>query len=51
MNTRIRKVELSNSAAKLPADWNIATGHFLRRCESRFTSDNLQCSEGGHRGV
>lgn len=33
VNTRIRKVELSDSAARLPADWNIATGNFLRRCE------------------
>jgi lysophospholipid acyltransferase len=31
VNTRIRKVELSTSAARLPADWNIATGNFLRR--------------------
>jgi hypothetical protein len=33
VNTRMRKVELSNSAARLPADWNVATGNFLRRCE------------------
>jgi lysophospholipid acyltransferase len=31
VNTRMRKVELSNSAARLPADWNVATGNFLRR--------------------
>lgn len=32
VNTRIRKVEVQTSAARLPADWNIATGSFLRRC-------------------
>lgn len=31
VNTRIRKVEFQTSAARLPADWNIATGNFLRR--------------------
>mmetsp|Transcript_19134 Transcript_19134/g.57764 ORF Transcript_19134/g.57764 Transcript_19134/m.57764 type:complete len:484 (-) Transcript_19134:1770-3221(-) len=31
VNTRIRKVEVQTSAARLPADWNIATGNFLRR--------------------
>jgi hypothetical protein len=34
----MRKVELSNSAARLPADWNVATGNFLRRCEAALTS-------------
>ena len=32
-NTRIAKVELSTSAAELPAHWNTCTGNFLRRCE------------------
>lgn len=31
VNTRVRKVEFSASAARLPQDWNIATGNFLRR--------------------
>ncbi|CAK0783622.1 hypothetical protein CVIRNUC_006821 [Coccomyxa viridis] len=30
-NTRIAKVELSASAAELPAHWNTCTGNFLRR--------------------
>ena len=34
-NTRIAKVELSTSAAELPAHWNTCTGNFLRRCEPR----------------
>jgi hypothetical protein len=34
----MRKVELSNSAARLPADWNVATGNFLRRCKAALTS-------------
>lgn len=29
-------MELADSAARIPAEWNVATGNFLRRCESRY---------------
>lgn len=29
-------MELAESAARIPAEWNVATGNFLRRCESCY---------------
>lgn len=43
-NTRVSHVELSASAAELPAHWNTCTGNFLRRCESQHLHDCFGCS-------
>lgn len=40
-NVNILSVEFASSIAKLPADWNLCTGRFLRRCKLSWFNKQL----------